>query len=177
MSQPGMISHGMPPRDNDVQRELADLRRRLNQMHGMIVQATNAASAALGEMTPNNWYTSNFAVPTAGVFPISHTITVPAGFTRLSFMAVAEANVHNPTSATDYVYSFITVGSSTSSGLPGQAAAGMQAWTSASLADQLTGLNPGDTVTVQVKLSALGSDWSATSGNGVNLSLLTIWQR
>jgi hypothetical protein len=34
-----MISHGLPPRDNDVQRELADLRRQLRQMHGMIVQA------------------------------------------------------------------------------------------------------------------------------------------
>lgn len=39
MSQPGMISHGLPPRDNDVQRDIAELRRRIQQMHGMIVQA------------------------------------------------------------------------------------------------------------------------------------------
>ncbi|HET6916946.1 MAG TPA: hypothetical protein VFH56_12720, partial [Acidimicrobiales bacterium] len=45
MSQPGMISHGLPPRDNDVQRELAELRRRIQQIHGMIVQAITGAGA------------------------------------------------------------------------------------------------------------------------------------
>ena len=41
MSQPGMVSHGMPPRDNDVQRELADLRRRLNQMASRLSEVFN----------------------------------------------------------------------------------------------------------------------------------------
>jgi hypothetical protein len=46
MSQPGAIGHGVPPRPNDVQRELRDLHRQIDQMHGMIVQAVNAANAA-----------------------------------------------------------------------------------------------------------------------------------
>lgn len=59
MSQPGQISHGMPPRDNEVWRQIKDLQRQLDQFRATTVKALSRL--------PN--------VMTAG----SVTITIPAG--------------------------------------------------------------------------------------------------
>jgi hypothetical protein len=39
MTQPGQISHGMPPRDNDVWRAIRDLQRKLDQQQAAMVKA------------------------------------------------------------------------------------------------------------------------------------------
>ena len=70
MSQPGMISHGLPPRDNDVQRELAELRRRIQQMHGMIVQAiTGQGGITIGSGSLQSLYPDGKFSTRIGEFP------------------------------------------------------------------------------------------------------------
>lgn len=88
-----MVSHGMPPRDNDVQRELADLRRHINQMHGMIVQATNTANAATTKAQgfQSDLNNTNFPSDNAYHEYASTTVTVPAGYNYALLLITAQA--------------------------------------------------------------------------------------
>lgn len=82
MSQPGAIGHGVPPRPNDVQRELRDLQRQINEMHGMIVQATNAANAATVSVDATQVDINSTNIATSqGEYGVT-TLTVPDGFTQ-----------------------------------------------------------------------------------------------
>lgn len=94
MSQPGAIGHGVPPRPNDVQRELRDLQRQIDQMHGMIVQATNAANAASLVTISLQQDVSSVSLPSDNTFHnycVTSPAMVPEGYAKVLLVIFATA--------------------------------------------------------------------------------------
>ena len=182
MSQPGMISHGLPPRDNDVQRAIADLQRQVNQMSGSLVAATNNATATANStssagVAPGyvSLPASDFAVATAGANLISANVSVPAGYTRCVISLVGRVFATNPGAATDYLYARIGINGANSTAVPLPVAAGSAGLNVATAATVLTGLST--SVAVNLWASSATAGWAASTSNYADLAGSIVWMK
>jgi hypothetical protein len=176
----------MPARDPiiELSREVAALRREMNQMHGMAVQAVNTANRAIGNMTAKNWFVNNFAIATGGSFGsdvINQNISVPTGFTKCGIMLIGSAAAINSGPSADNLTInlkadvFTSGGNYASSGATGATASVGTEWT---FANPMGGdpMDPTRTINVKLHLSTQNANWAASGGNWAQLALLVIWQ-
>jgi hypothetical protein len=178
-----MISHGLPPRDNDVQRALADLQRQINQMHGALVQATNAANNALEQMGRFSFYGYNFTPApsaTSASRAINSTVTVPTGFSRAAFFGSCALSCTNNTASADDLQPVMNVGPAggpfvaPTGTISTNVSAGRKGAVTQAISGTLTGLTDGQTIDVIAWAETLSGTWT---GQAVAVfEILFIWQ-
>jgi hypothetical protein len=185
-----MISHGLPPRDNDVQRALADLQRQINAMHGALVQATNTANMAaatannaLEQMGRFSFYGYNFTPApsaTSASQAINSTVTVPAGFSRAAFFGSCALSCTNNTASADDLQPVMNVGPAggpfvaPTGTISTNVSAGRKGAVTQAISGTLTGLTGGQTIDVIAWAETLSGTWT---GQAVAVfEILFIWQ-
>lgn len=176
MSQPGMVSHGLPPRDNDVQRSIRELERKMSQMHGMLVQASNAANAAAAAANAAVIATQATQVDVSGIninsgawqeYAVTHVL-VPSGFTKAFVTVFATAGVTLTTMGAVQVQPEIGL-SEPGPSAPGPSVAngtnGAPCSVSAYFGATLTGLTGGQSIRVSTLAATIDGTPQANSGN------------
>ena len=120
--------------------------------------------------------TANFGLAVAWTALVSESLTIPAGVTSVQVLGFVRLVAANSTASKDYLYSNLDIGGLSSGGFSTPVAPGDYGTSFCSFARTMTGLTPGDTVT----LTALGSTGSAAWASGPNvcqISASVTWYR
>lgn len=187
MSKPGQLTHGMPPRDPavDLARDLQQMRRDLNELHGMLVAATNTANSAVISSQVTQVDRLNFDINIgAGTWSLAafSAVTVPAGFARalVSVFASCGATISS-TSGSIGVQPVINYDSGSRTSL----ASGMPIFTGNSggvlsvasyFGADLTGLTDGQSLTVG-GLTQLASGTATVNTGSVHIASTWLFMR
>jgi hypothetical protein len=124
---------------------------------------------------------SNFGLATGdNVMKAADSLTVPAGFSSALVTAHAMVSAYNNGGAAwDALYCFANIVGDTEEGwssLTDVSASRMGSAVNTSTA-LLTGLTPGDAITVEVKSSTGSTNWSSYGGNVANIDATVLWLR
>lgn len=123
-----------------------------------------------------------FPIPKTEVTVVSRTITVPPGFTTAVVQGFGTIYAMNSTATLDYLYACVFID------WPAGSTSGRQLLTpltanngSGHLAvnkqTEITGLSPGDRITVRMTVKSAFANLPATANNGSSINLLVIWAR
>lgn len=178
---PGSIPSLVPPGEDETQRRLRDVERRLDELGPSVARSFKPVLDALivaevkGDMPPYGYVltTTNTVISTI-------TFTVPAGYTRAVFTYNSQLSGTNGSSVSAYITVWPSANSGTISqlyqGIGPSAAPSAIAVTTYSLSDVMTGLVEGQPLTFVTEAfanvaSAFGSD---THGS---IEVMVLWMR
>jgi len=177
---PGSIPGAMPAGEDETQRRLRDLERKVEELGPSVARSFKPVLDAL--IVPES------RQDTQGVFTLNTTqatistvaFSVPVGYTKAAFVYTATCNGVNHSSSAASITVWPSWSSGSSSTLYGGpsgpvGAVSTRVVTSYSIADSITGLVPGNSLSFTTDAFASSSTFG--SDTGVTVCVLVLWMR
>lgn len=176
---PGSIPGLVPAGEDETQRRLADLERRMNEMGPSVAKSFGPMLATVVAAGQAGVWGTNFGVSVTQVAVAVTSITTPAGFTTAAVFANAHVSAINNVGPQAYLY----VGARIAGVLPTMLApalvpAGFDGDAHGSHSRIVTGLTTGATIDLAAVVSTTGgSTWTAVAGNRASIDAIAIFYR
>lgn len=120
--------------------------------------------------------TANFGLAVAWSTLVSQTLTVPSGVDSVQVIGFVRLVATNTTATKDYLYSDFDIAGQSSGGFATPVDAGDPGTSFCSFARTITGLTPGDTITLSASGSTGFASWASTN-NVCQISASVTWYR
>ena len=171
MASPSNLASQLPPGDDHIMREIADIKRQIKELTPSIAKSFNTVVDALIFAESNAAGHNNMAFTTTSTTFASVSFTVPDGYTRCLVTASAAVMGLNSGATGDYIYGQIAI--TPSGGSTGEiyqyAPAGIAASLTVPYYVDLSDLVAGWTLTLSVNARTNTGTWAASVSNEVNL--------
>lgn len=182
---PGNPAFALPPAEDDLSREIKDLRREMRENLASVassfkstVEQLNAAIAATINAQASVAGVNNSAFTTTSQEFTHVDFTTPSGYTRALVVSNGAFMGYNGSADPDYIYGQIKVSHGWTSGEVYQfAAAGYSASVSVPFYATLYGLVPDEVVTVSAFARTGFGDWPSSVANQVNVYAQVLFLR
>jgi len=177
---PGSIPSMMPAGQDELVRQIKDLRRDLTELGPSVARSFQPVlddlAAQLATLTDlvanmvtvavNHAWVQNFAITTTTTVFASLTFTVPAGYTQALIASVATGMGYNSTANPSNLYVAPRMsGASGGSEVYTSVAPGYGMSLAVPYFDLLTGLTSGQVITISIQMRVDAATWPADPGN------------
>ena len=172
---PGSIPSLQPPGQDELVRQIADLRRDLKELGPSVSRSFLPMLAMVVQGGQAGTWETNFAVPMTTPAPVaSVSIGVPDGFTNAIVFAIAHASANNSTAGNEYFYVGASIDSVTPAMLLAPVLPNGYATSAGSATRILSGLS-GGVIDVEAMVQSEFASWTATGSNLASIDAIAIF--